>query len=72
MAGMVVPMVANDEDPRIHMVQHLLLGMLGPLLLALSGPITLALKALSRDARRPLVALLHVRPLQLLVHPITA
>src|SRR5260370_31020039 len=41
--ALVSPLAAHDEDFRVHMIQHMLLGMLGPLLLALSSPMTLAL-----------------------------
>lgn len=42
-----------------HVVQHLLMAMLGPLLLACSAPITLALRALPSGVRRRLVAIVH-------------
>lgn len=44
-----------------HVVQHLLVAMLGPLLIALSAPITLALRVLPRTGRRRLMAILHSR-----------
>ena len=42
-----------------HVVQHLLMAMLGPLLLALSAPITLALRTLPSPGRRFLLTALH-------------
>lgn len=42
-----------------HVVQHLLMAMLGPLLLALSAPITLALRVVSKTGRRLLLTVLH-------------
>lgn len=56
----------------VHMVQHLVLGMVAPLLLALGAPITLALQGLPR---RWQVALLHVlnHPVaRTLSHPLAA
>jgi putative copper resistance protein D len=56
----------------VHMLQHLLLGMVAPLLLALAAPVTLALQGSSRSWQ---VALLHVlnHPVaRVLTHPIVA
>jgi putative membrane protein len=44
-----------------HVVQHLLLAMLGPLLLALAAPVTLALRTLPRTGRRVLLRAVHSR-----------
>jgi putative copper resistance protein D len=55
-----------------HVVQHLLLGMLGPVLLALGAPVTLALQASRRDTRRRLLKVLHGRAVRVLTHPLTA
>jgi putative membrane protein len=63
------PMAGHDDDVRVHMIQHLLLGMLAPLLLALAAPVTLLLRALP-PARRPAVArLLRTRAAHVLIHP---
>ena len=59
-------------DFTIHMIGHLLLGMLGPLLIALGAPMTFVLKALSVSWARQLTRLLKSRPLQFVSHPITA
>lgn len=53
-----------------HMVEHLLLAMVGPLLLALSAPITLALQAGSPRLRAGLRRALHGRLLGSLSHPV--
>lgn len=45
----------------VHMVQHMLLGMVTPVFLALGAPITLALRTLGPRPRRALLALLHSR-----------
>ncbi|HEY6396922.1 MAG TPA: cytochrome c oxidase assembly protein [Solirubrobacteraceae bacterium] len=71
-AALISPLAAHDELFAVHMVQHLLLGMLGPVLLSLSAPVTLALRTLPRKSRRPLVRLLHSRVLGMLAHPLTA
>jgi putative membrane protein len=66
------PLAAHDEDVRVHVLQHLLLGMLAPLLLSLGAPITLLLRSLP-PRRRPAVArLLHARPARVLGHPLVA
>jgi putative membrane protein len=66
------PLATEEERFTVHMVQHLLVGMLAPLLLALSAPVTLALRTLPKRARQALVAALRTRVVQVLAHPITA
>ena len=56
----------HDELFPVHVVRHLLLGMLAPLLLALAAPVTLALRATSPAARARLVRLLHGRAARVL------
>jgi putative membrane protein len=59
-----------------HVIEHLLLGMLGPLLLALSAPMTLALRTLPTVGRRhllvtlqhPVARVLTLSPVVLLLH----
>ncbi|AKF05168.1 cytochrome c oxidase assembly protein [Sandaracinus amylolyticus] len=71
--AMSPPLVARaHHDLRAHMLQHLLLGMLGPIGLALGAPITLALRALPHDAARALARLLHTAPLRALASPFVA
>jgi putative membrane protein len=65
------PLASHDDDIRVHMLQHLLLGMLGPLLLALSAPGTLLLRALPPERRAPLVRVLHARAARTILHPCT-
>ncbi|MGI5171771.1 cytochrome c oxidase assembly protein [Spirillospora sp. CA-253888] len=54
----------------VHMVQHLLAGMVAPLLLVLARPLTLALRALRPSRpRRVLLAVAHSRPAAWLMFP---
>jgi len=59
----------------VHMVQHMVLGMLTPILLTLGAPMTLLLRVLparragQRSARRLLLAVIHSRPVQVLANP---
>ena len=59
LVGAVVPAPGSSSAFPAHMVQHLLMAMLGPLLLALSAPVTLALRILPRTGRRFLLASMH-------------
>ena len=75
-AGLLVPAVAvlppvgsHDEDFPVHVVQHLLLGMLAPLLLTLAAPITLALRVAGPAGRSRLRRLLHGRVVRLVSTP---
>lgn len=53
----------------LHVVQHMLLGMVAPLLLVLGAPVTLALQACRRQAQQRILRTLHSRPFTLLTHP---
>lgn len=63
----------------VHMVQHMLLGMVVPLFLALGAPVTLALRTLPTRPRAVLLAVLHSRfakvltfaPLTLLIYVVS-
>jgi cytochrome c oxidase assembly factor CtaG len=55
-----------------HMVQHMLLSMIGPIFLALGAPVTLALRVLAPGPRRGLLSLLHSRVAQLLTFPLVS
>jgi cytochrome c oxidase assembly factor CtaG len=55
-----------------HMVQHMLLGMVGPILLALGAPVTLALRVLTPGPRRGLLAVLHSRVAAVLTFPLVS
>ncbi|MFK4241951.1 cytochrome c oxidase assembly protein [Micromonospora chokoriensis] len=59
-------------DPRGHMAQHLLFGMLAPLGLVLGAPVTLLLRVSPPSVRRATGRLLGARALHLLAHPVTA
>ncbi len=54
----------------LHIVQHLLLGMIAPVLLVLGAPVTLALQASDRRVRFRLLRVLHSRPVSVLTHPL--
>ncbi|MFG1925685.1 cytochrome c oxidase assembly protein [Cryptosporangium sp. NPDC048952] len=55
-----------------HMVQHMLLSMVGPILMALGAPVTLALRTLPANPKSWLLALLHSRFFRLVSHPLIA
>jgi len=61
----------------IHMMAHMLLGMIAPIMLVLGGPVTLALRVLPAAGRgRPpglreaIAAALHSRPARFITHPL--
>jgi len=56
----------------VHMVQHMVLGMVTPVLLALGGPITLALRVLPRRGRAVVLEVLHSRVAKVLTFPVVA
>jgi cytochrome c oxidase assembly factor CtaG len=56
----------------VHMVQHMVLGMIVPIFLALGAPITLALRTLHRGGRRRLQSVLHSRVAKVLTFPVVA
>ncbi|WP_412739987.1 cytochrome c oxidase assembly protein [Krasilnikovia sp. MM14-A1259] len=56
----------------VHMVQHMVLSMVGPIFLALGAPVTLALRTLAKPARRRLLAVLHSRVVGVLTYPLVA
>ncbi len=60
------------HDLRVHMLQHLLLGMFAPLGLVLAAPLTLTLRTLPVAAARRVIRLLRSRPLRWLSHPLSA
>ncbi|MGC5305517.1 cytochrome c oxidase assembly protein [Micromonospora zamorensis] len=72
LAVAVGPLAQLADDPRGHMAQHLLLGMLAPLGLVLAAPVTLLLRVAPPPVRRAVGRLLRARPLHLLAHPVTA
>jgi cytochrome c oxidase assembly factor CtaG len=64
--------IAQYEHARfsIHMIQHVLLGLILPLLVVLSAPITLALQTARPAPRRMLRSILHSAVGRLLSHPL--
>jgi cytochrome c oxidase assembly factor CtaG len=56
----------------LHVVQHLLLGMVAPLLLVLGAPVTLTLQAAGRSTQTRLLRLLHSRAFGAVTHPVVA
>jgi len=56
----------------IHMVQHLLLTMVGPPLILLGAPVTQLFRAASPRGRRVILRVLHSPPIVFLTHPVTA
>ncbi len=79
-AGLLVVLVATQSGLAaydrvlfsLHVVQHLLLGMVAALLLVLAAPVTLALQASGRAGQRRLLRALHSRPVAAVTHPVTA
>jgi putative membrane protein len=60
------------HDHRLHMAQHLLLGMYAPLGLVLGAPAMLLLGSVPHGAGLTLSRVLRSRPLRVLAHPVTA
>ena len=56
----------------VHMVQHMVLSMVGPIFLALGAPTTLALRTLQPSPRKALLAVLHSRVVRVLTFPLVA
>jgi cytochrome c oxidase assembly factor CtaG len=56
----------------VHMVQHMVLSMVGPIFLALGAPVTLALRTLPAANRKMLLAVLHSRVARVLTFPLVA
>jgi putative membrane protein len=56
----------------VHMVQHMVLSMVGPIFLALGAPTALALRTLQPGPRKALVTVLHSRFVRVLTFPLVA
>lgn len=56
----------------MHVVQHVLLGIVAPLLLTLGAPVTLLLQAATRPTQRNVLRVLRSRAVAILGHPLTA
>ncbi len=78
LAGLAVILIAldsglaayDDSVFALHVVQHLLLGMVAPILLALGAPVTLAIQASRRPIQRRILSVVHSRPVAVLTHPL--
>lgn len=70
----VIGPIANrgHMDFTVHMISHLLLGMLAPLLIVLAAPMTLLLRTLKVTQARHLTRLLKTWPVRILSNPILA
>jgi putative membrane protein len=62
----------DDTLLSVHMVQHMVLAMVGPIFLALGAPVTLALRTMQRKPKRTLLAFLHSRYIRVLTFPLVA
>jgi putative copper resistance protein D len=62
----------DDTLISVHMVQHMVLAMVGPIFLALGAPVTLALRTMQRRPKRTLLAFLHSRFIRVLTFPLVA
>jgi putative membrane protein len=62
----------DDTLLSVHMVQHMVLSMVGPIFLALGAPVTLALRTMPGPARKKLLAVLHSRVVGVLTFPLVA
>jgi cytochrome c oxidase assembly factor CtaG len=56
----------------IHMIQHMVLTMVGPIFLALGAPVTLALRTVGTHPRKALLGVLHSPVVRVLTHPLVA
>ncbi|AOZ94205.1 cytochrome c oxidase assembly protein [Paenibacillus crassostreae] len=74
LTSMVVGPLAHQahDDFRVHMLGHLLLGMLAPLLLVLSAPMTLALRTLHVQLARRISSLLKSSSMRILINPLSS
>src|SRR4051812_10706716 len=62
----------DDSLLSIHMVQHMVLAMVGPIFLALGAPVTLALRTLGKRPRRAVLAALKTRIVKVFTFPLVA
>jgi cytochrome c oxidase assembly factor CtaG len=62
----------DDTLLSVHMVQHMVLSMVGPIFLALGAPVTLALRTLTPGPRKTLLQVLHSRVVKVLTFPLVA
>jgi putative membrane protein len=64
--------VYDDQMLSVHMVQHMVLGMIAPVFLALGAPVTLALRTLPGRPRGWVLVALHSRIAKVLTFPLVA
>ena len=62
----------DDTLLSVHMVQHMVLSMVGPIFLALGAPVTLALRVLHGPPRKTLLTVIHSRVAKVLTFPLVA
>src|SRR3569833_756736 len=62
----------DDTLLSVHMVQHMVLAMVGPIFLALGAPVTLALRTMQQQPQHTLLAFLHSRYIRVLTFPLVA
>jgi cytochrome c oxidase assembly factor CtaG len=62
----------DDTLLSVHMVQHMVLTMVGPIFLALGAPVTLALRTLHGTSRKTLLSVLHSRFIRVVTFPLVA
>jgi cytochrome c oxidase assembly factor CtaG len=62
----------DDTLLSVHMVQHMVLSMVGPIFLALGAPVTLALRTMRPAPRKVLLGVLHSRVVKVLTFPLVA
>src|SRR3954471_2951927 len=62
----------DDTLLSVHMIQHMVLSMVGPIFLALGAPVTLALRTRRARPRRLLLGVLHSRVVRVLTFPLVA
>ncbi len=70
--ALLPPLATHDEVVRLHVIQHVLIGMVAPMFLALSAPVMLALNVLAPRRRRAAVSVLNTLPARLVSHGLTA
>ncbi len=78
MAGLLAIVIALESPVasftmdyfQAHVIQHLLLMVIGPPLLAMGAPMTLALQTSSRTGKVRLLSILNSRPFKVLTHPL--
>lgn len=63
---------ASDRRLQVHMVEHLLIGLVAPALIAIAAPVGLALRALPRAPRRALGQALTGRTVRFWSRPVVA